>query len=141
MNISEANAVNTVLKWAMGRRDYYGGPAITEQDATQSAQLLAAKARKALMAGVHPEQVQLRTVVTADERDEQRTAQGARELLAVLDEHREAEVFTRPDTPPSVAHDVAYARALGSAQYYLRALLELLGQDVPKADDRPDGGS
>jgi hypothetical protein len=60
MSITEANAVNTVLRWAMGYTVAYpGGPAITDAAATQAAQALAAKAAKILMAGLRPGQVTL----------------------------------------------------------------------------------
>jgi hypothetical protein len=61
MNITEANAVNTVLHWAMGPKVAYpGGQAVTDADATQAAQALAAKANKVLMAGLRPGQVTLK---------------------------------------------------------------------------------
>jgi hypothetical protein len=60
MPISDANDLNTVLLWAMGRRVRYpGGPPVTDEDATAAARRLAAKAQKALMAGLYPEQVEL----------------------------------------------------------------------------------
>jgi hypothetical protein len=60
MPITDASDVNTVLDWAMGRTVRYpGGPPVTDEDATAAARRLAAKAHKALMAGLRPEQVQL----------------------------------------------------------------------------------
>lgn len=60
MPISDANDINTVVQWAMGNRVRWpGGPAITDDDATAAAQRLTAKAHKALMAGLRPDQVQL----------------------------------------------------------------------------------
>ncbi len=64
MNITEANAVNTVLEWAMaqvaGRRPVKNGALITDDMATEAGKLLAARAQKALMAGLGPDEVELR---------------------------------------------------------------------------------
>lgn len=64
MNITEANAANTVLVWAMaqaaGRRPVKNGVLITDDMATQAGKLLAAKASQAVMAGLRPDEVELR---------------------------------------------------------------------------------
>ena len=61
MNITEANAVNQVLHWAMGHRvAYAGGPRITDEDATKAAKLLATRAEKVLSAELGPDDVELR---------------------------------------------------------------------------------
>lgn len=58
--ITESQDINTILHWAMGRRVRYpGGPVITQDDATAAAKRLAARAYKALSAGLRPEDVDL----------------------------------------------------------------------------------
>ena len=58
MTIAEANAVNTLLTWALGRRPNDDGlPAPTTERARDAAVLLAAAANKALMAGWTPDRV------------------------------------------------------------------------------------
>lgn len=61
MTITEAQAVNAVLSWAMGKPTPVP---ITDEAATQAGQLLAAKAYKALAAGLRPEQVTLTSYYT-----------------------------------------------------------------------------
>jgi excisionase family DNA binding protein len=50
MTITEANAVNTLLRWAMSQNRPYHGP-VSDVEATEAAQHLAAKAYKTLSAG------------------------------------------------------------------------------------------
>lgn len=64
MNITEANNVNTVLKWMLTRHTpeqrrprWANGPTYTENDAFAAAQQLADKAYKALSAGVNADDV------------------------------------------------------------------------------------
>lgn len=58
MTITEANAVNTLLHWAMGTvQPYFDHP--TDAEATEAAQHLTGKAYKALGAGLRPDQVAL----------------------------------------------------------------------------------
>ena len=64
MTITEANDVNTVLRWAMatamGRKpERWPGHPVSDADATAAAKRLTAKAQKTLMAGLRPEQVEL----------------------------------------------------------------------------------
>jgi hypothetical protein len=56
VTITEARAVNTLLNWITGRRpfNYPGPPLPTSAEALEAAQILAAKAEKALMAGWSP---------------------------------------------------------------------------------------
>ncbi len=65
MPISDANDVNTVLRWSMGHSTRHrGGPLLTDEEATAAAQRIVAKAHKALSAGLRPDQVQLTRVVS-----------------------------------------------------------------------------
>jgi len=59
LTVTEANAVNTLLTWALGRRpdDHDGLPAPTTERARDAAELLADKANQALMAGWTPDRV------------------------------------------------------------------------------------
>lgn len=67
MTITDASDINTVLQWAMGHRARWpGGPAVTDQDATDAAKRLTAKALKALSAGLRPKQVLLKRQVPED---------------------------------------------------------------------------
>ena len=59
--ITDATDINTVLRWAMGHRTSWpGAPAITDENATDAAKRLTAKAYKSLSAGLRPEQVTLK---------------------------------------------------------------------------------
>ncbi len=61
----DSNDINTVLHWAMGHRARRpGGAPVTDETATEAARRLAAKAHKALYAGLRPEQVQLTRAVS-----------------------------------------------------------------------------
>jgi hypothetical protein len=59
MPIADANAVNTLIEWAMGRRMTADGRVITDEDATAAARRLTRKAFEALAAGLKPEWVNL----------------------------------------------------------------------------------
>jgi len=63
MPISDANDLNTVLLWCMGK-PRYGHRPVTDQEATDAARRITVKAYKALSAGLHPEQVQLTRTVS-----------------------------------------------------------------------------
>ena len=58
MNVTEANDLNTVLLWAMGKPHPYSGP-VTDDEATGAGQRLATRAYKRLMAGLRPDEVVL----------------------------------------------------------------------------------
>lgn len=60
MTIRDAQDINDVLQWAMGSRySYPGGPPLTSHDANAAGRRLAARAHKALSAGLTPDQVHL----------------------------------------------------------------------------------
>jgi hypothetical protein len=59
LSVSEAAAVNTVIRWAMGLPRGQGGELVSDADATTAARLLATKAQKTLMAGLRPDDVEL----------------------------------------------------------------------------------
>jgi hypothetical protein len=61
---AEANAVNTLLRWAMSQNRPYHGP-VSDVEATEAAQHLAAKAYKTLSAGLRPDEVTLDREVCA----------------------------------------------------------------------------
>lgn len=65
MTITDANDVNTVLGWAMGHEDWHGAP-VTDEDATTAGRRLAARAHKALSAGLSAGQVELKRTAAAD---------------------------------------------------------------------------
>ncbi len=69
MPISDSNDINTVLRWDMDKPDPYHDP-VFDQEATEAARRLAAKAYKALAAGLRPDDVQLsrRATVEAHQR-------------------------------------------------------------------------
>lgn len=56
--ITDATDINTLLDWAMGRTRPYGG-AVTADEATAAGKRLAAKANRALSAGLTPDDVDL----------------------------------------------------------------------------------
>jgi hypothetical protein len=59
MTVAEASNLNVVLRWAMGQPRWTGGPAITDETATEAARALAARSLKAIGAGLRPEEVTL----------------------------------------------------------------------------------
>jgi hypothetical protein len=58
VTITEANDINTVLRWAMSKpRPHHGHP--SDGEAMESARRLAARANKTLQAGLKPEDIAL----------------------------------------------------------------------------------
>lgn len=61
MTITEAKDVNTVVLWTMGRRVRYpGGLPLTAEEVTDAARRLITRAQKTLMAGLSPDEVEIR---------------------------------------------------------------------------------
>jgi hypothetical protein len=66
LSVSEAAAVNTVVRWAMCRPRGQGGELVSDADATTAARLLVTKAQKTLMAGLRPDDVELYRPAVSD---------------------------------------------------------------------------